>query len=320
MKAKPILLIAGDPYGVFFELFFKSIKKKNYKSPLILICCKKLLVEQMKACNFKKKIRIIEINNIIKNNYNNKYINIINVKLEKSKNKKYDNILLKNYLKKSFDIALMLTQNGFTKKMINGPINKKNFLNKKFLGITEYISKNFKKKYGMLIYNEELSVCPLTTHLPIKQVAKKISRRLISEKIDIIDNFFKKELKTKAKIAVTGLNPHCESVSKYNEDERIIPQVINKKINEGISIKGPYPADTIFLKKNRKKFNVILGMYHDQVLGPLKALFEYNAINITMGLPILRVSVDHGPNEKMLNKNRSNPESLIKAIKFLDKR
>jgi len=320
MKAKPILLIAGDPYGVFFELFFKSIKKKNYKSPLILICCKKLLVEQMKICNFKKKIRVIEINDIIKNNYDNKYINIINVKLEKSKNKKYDNILLKNYIKSSFDIALMLTQNGFTKKLINGPINKKNFLNKKFLGITEYISKNFKKKYGMLIYNKELSVCPLTTHLPIKQVAKKISRKLISEKIDIIDSFFKRELKTKAKIAVTGLNPHCESVSKYNEDERIIPQVINKKINEGISIKGPYPADTIFLRKNRKKFNVILGMYHDQVLGPLKALFEYDAINITMGLPILRVSVDHGPNERMLNKNKSNPESLIKAINFLDKR
>ena len=274
----------------------------------------------MKICNFKKKIRVIEINDIIKNNYDNKYINIINVKLEKSKNKKYDNILLKNYIKSSFDIALMLTQNGFTKKLINGPINKKNFLNKKFLGITEYISKNFKKKYGMLIYNKELSVCPLTTHLPIKQVAKKISRKLISEKIDIIDSFFKRELKTKAKIAVTGLNPHCESVSKYNEDERIIPQVINKKINEGISIKGPYPADTIFLRKNRKKFNVILGMYHDQVLGPLKALFEYDAINITMGLPILRVSVDHGPNERMLNKNKSNPESLIKAIKFLDKR
>ena len=210
MKAKPILLIAGDPYGVFLELFFKSIKNKNYKSPLILICCKKLLIKQMKVCNFKKKIKVIEITDIFKSNYNNKYINIINVKLNKSKNKKYNNIHLKNYLKKSFDIALMLTQNGFTKKLINGPINKKNFLNKKFLGITEYISKNFKKKIGMLIYNEELSVCPLTTHLPIKQVAKKISKRLISEKIDIIDNFFKKELKTRAKIAVTGLNPHCE--------------------------------------------------------------------------------------------------------------
>jgi len=87
---------------------------------------------------------------------------------------------------------------------------------------------------------------------------------------------------------------------------------------KGISVFGPYPADTIFLKQNRSKFNVILGMYHDQVLTPLKTLYEYDAINITMGLPFLRVSPDHGPNEKMVNKNLSNPTSLFKALEFLD--
>ena len=81
---------------------------------------------------------------------------------------------------------------------------------------------------------------------------------------------------------------------------------------------GPYPADTIFIK-NRKKFNVIMGMYHDQVLSPLKTIFEYNAINITLGLPFERISPDHGPNEKMLGKNISNPTSLMSAIKFLEK-
>ena len=75
----------------------------------------------------------------------------------------------------------------------------------------------------------------------------------------------------------------------------------------------------IFLKHNRKKFDVIVGMYHDQVLTPLKTLFEYDAINITLGLPFVRISPDHGPNEKMLGKNLSNPLSLLKAIKFLDK-
>ena len=77
-------------------------------------------------------------------------------------------------------------------------------------------------------------------------------------------------------------------------------------------------ADTIFLRQNRKKFNVILGMYHDQVLTPIKTLKEYDAINITLGLPFLRISPDHGPNKKMIGKNLSNPLSLIKAIKFLD--
>ena len=87
----------------------------------------------------------------------------------------------------------------------------------------------------------------------------------------------------------------------------------------GYKISGPFSADTIFLKKNRAKFDVIVGMYHDQVLTPIKTLFEYDAINITLGLPFVRTSPDHGPNEKMLGKNISNPLSLIKALSFLDK-
>ena len=82
---------------------------------------------------------------------------------------------------------------------------------------------------------------------------------------------------------------------------------------------GPFSADTMFLKQNRSKYDVILGMYHDQVLTPIKTLMEYDAINITLGLPFTRISPDHGPNEKMLGKNISNPLSLIRAISFLDK-
>ena len=89
--------------------------------------------------------------------------------------------------------------------------------------------------------------------------------------------------------------------------------------NLGYKISGPYSADTFFMKKNRNKFNVVIGMYHDQVLTPLKTIFEYDAINITLGLPFLRVTPDHGPNVQMIGKNISNPLSLIKAITFLDK-
>ena len=120
-------------------------------------------------------------------------------------------------------------------------------------------------------------------------------------------------------IAVLGLNPHCESISKFNEDEKIIKPTVSFLKKNKYNVYGPFSADTIFLKKNRKKYNVILGMYHDQVLTPIKTLFEYDAINITLGLPFIRISPDHGPNEKMLGKNKSNPLSLIKAISFLDK-
>ena len=118
---------------------------------------------------------------------------------------------------------------------------------------------------------------------------------------------------------MTGLNPHCESTSKFNEDEKIIKPTISDLKKYKFKVYGPYAADTIFLKKNRKKFNVIVGMYHDQVLTPIKTLFEYNAINITLGLPFLRISPDHGPNETMLGKNLSSYLSLYKAISFLEK-
>ena len=171
----------------------------------------------------------------------------------------------------------------------------------------------------MLIYNKKLSVSPLTTHLPLKSVAKNINKTNIIEKIKLINNFYKKNFNKIPKIAVLGLNPHCESVEKFNEDEKIVRPTINylKKLKYKVS--GPYPADTMFIKKNRDKFDVLLGMYHDQVLTPIKTLFEYDAINITLGLPFLRISPDHGPNKQMIGKNQSNPLSLIRAISFMDK-
>ena len=314
MKNKPILIIAGDPDSVFFEIFFKTLKTIKIKNPVILIASKRNLKLQMKKFRFKKSIRLIN-SNILKNyDLNNKEINLIDIP-----NK--DNNNSKKYIKKCFDLAFKILKKGFSNKLINGPINKTSFLDKKFLGITEYISNQFKiNKNAMLIYNKDLSVCPLTTHLPLKLVPKKINQKLIKEKTILLNNFFIKNIGIKPKIAVTGLNPHCESILKFNEDERILAPAIKSLKKKGFKISGPFPADTIFLKQNRRRFNVILGMYHDQVLTPFKSLKEYDAINITLGLPFYRISPDHGPNKKMKNKNLSNPLSLINAIKFLDKR
>ena len=130
--------------------------------------------------------------------------------------------------------------------------------------------------------------------------------------------FYKNVLNRKPRIAITGLNPHCESILKNNEDIKIIkPAVLNLK-SKKYNVNGPFAADTIFLKNNRKKYDVIIGIYHDQVLTPIKTLYEYNAINITLGLPFIRVSPDHGPNERMLGKNLSNPLSLVESITFLE--
>ena len=314
MKNKPILIVAGDPNSIFFEILFKSYKYYKVKSPLIIIASKNLLETQIKKFRFKKKIRVIDIQSLNKIKLDNKKINLIDVKINHKQTFK------NNYIKNSFDTAFKLLKKGFTNKLINGPINKSEFLKKKYLGVTEYISKNFNvSRVAMLIYNKDLSVCPVTTHLPIKLVPKKINQKLIKEKVMIIDKFFKKNNGYKPNIAVTGLNPHCETILNYNEDEKILIPTIESLKKKGFKIDGPFPADTIFLKQNREKYNVIIGMYHDQVLTPIKTIKEYDAINITLGLPFIRVSPDHGPNKKMIGKNLSNPTSLINSIKFLDK-
>ncbi len=319
MKVNPILIVAGEPNSIFIEIFFKATKMK-IKSPLVLIASHKLLIQQMKKLKFKKKIKLLNINNIKKESLRNNVINLIDITYRQKK--PFEKISKKSnkYISNSFLAATKLIKEGFTDKLINGPISKKTFLNKTKLGITEYISDKFLiKNNAMLIYNKKLSVCPLTTHVPLKFVSKSINKKLIINKIKLINEFYKQKLKLKPKIAVLGLNPHCETVSSYDEDKKIIKPAVNFLRAKQYNVFGPFSSDTIFLKQNRSKYDVIIGMYHDQVLSPLKTLFEYDAINITLGLPFIRISPDHGPNEHMLGKNKSNPQSLMRAISFLDK-
>ena len=319
MIYKPIIIVAGEPNSIFLEIFFKALTYKKFKSPIILIASLNLLKLQMKKLNIKKNIKLL--NSIKLNEYklNNKSINLININYNPQK--PFENVSSKSnhYIEQSFELAIKILQKKITNKFINGPISKKFFLKKKFLGITEYLSnKTNTKNFAMLIYNKNLSVCPITTHLPLKQVSKKINKKLIIQKIKLINIFFKKYIRKKPNIAITGLNPHCETIDSFNEDQKILKPTIKHLSKLKYKVSGPFAADTIFLKKNRKKYDVIVGMYHDQVLTPIKTLFEYDAINITLGLPFIRISPDHGPNEKMLGKNLSNPLSLIKAITFLE--
>ena len=316
MKNKPILIVAGEPESVFLELFFKSLKFR-YTCPIVLICNKEILFKQIKDLNYKFSINNINFEEINSSKLVKNKINLINVNYRKLNNDDEKN----KYISKSFEIAFKLIKRKFSYKFINGPINKNVYLKKKYLGVTEFIAKNFSiKKYGMLIYNKKLSVSPVTTHLPIKLISKNISKNLIIEKIKLINKFFITHVGIKPRIAVAGLNPHCETILNYNEDTQIVSKSVKLAKKLKINVSGPFSGDTLFIKANRKKFDVILGMYHDQVLGPIKTLYEYDAINITIGLPFIRISPDHGPNKEMIGKNKSNPLSLIRALKFLDAR
>ena len=321
MSKEPIIIVSGEPNSIFLEIFFKSIKNNSYKSPLIIITSKKLLQEQMKELDFSIKINDIDKKVKDFSKLNNKKINLINVNYN-FKNC-FEKITSKSnkYIEKTFTIALkLMMQNNFS-KFINGPISKKYFLKGKTPGITEYLAKktNKKNKVAMLIFNKNLSVSPITTHLALKDVHKNISKQKIYNQVNLINNFYKKKFNRLPRIAITGLNPHCESNFKDSEEVKMIIPAINKLRLKNTKVNGPFPADTIFTKSLLKNYDVIIGMYHDQVLSPMKALFGFDAINITLGLPFTRISPDHGPNYSMLGKNLSDPKSLIQALKFLDK-
>jgi 4-hydroxythreonine-4-phosphate dehydrogenase len=246
---KPIIIVAGEPNSIFFELFFKVIKKK-VKSPIILIASKKLITKQAKILKKKIKYNIIDEFEIIKKKNNLKKINLIDVDFNQSSGFSKITTKSNHYIDSCFNIAIKLLKNNISNKFINGPISKKTFLKKKFNGITEYLaSKTDTKKFAMIIYNKNFSVCPLTTHLPIKYVSKKISKLEIINKVRLIDKFWSDKFRKKVKIGITGLNPHCESIDHFNEDKSIILPAIKKLKKLKYNVEGTIASRYYLFKK-----------------------------------------------------------------------
>ena len=319
MNNKPILIIGGEPYSIFSEIFFKTLKSYRSKKPLVIIGSKNLFEKQMKKLGYNFKFN--SINKNFKNNLLKKKneINIIDVNFRFKRTFDIISELSNSYITESFEIAHEIIRKKKVSGLINGPISKKTFLKHKYPGITEYLKdKNKSKKVAMLIYSKKFSVCPITTHLALNEVSKKISKTKIINNVNLIKNFYKKYININPKIAITGLNPHCESNFKNNEEKNIIEPAIKHLKKKSINVFGPLAADSLFMKENIRNYNVVVGMYHDQVLTPAKALNDFEAINITLGLSFIRISPDHGTNNEMIGKNLSNPKSLIEAIKFID--
>ena len=324
MRNKPIIIVSGEPYSVFLEIFFKTLKTKKFKKlkkPVILICSYELAKIQMKKLGYNFKINKINQNDLPNINKINNQINLINVDFKFDK--PFDKISSKSneYINTCFTKALSIIKQYKLNYLINGPVSKEHFLRKKFPGMTEFFAKKTgsSNKEVMLIHGKNISVSPLTTHLPLKRIFSKISKKKIIHQITIINNFYKKYMNKKPVFALTGLNPHCETLSKYSEEKKILIPAIKNLNRINIKVFGPFAADTLFIKDNLKKFDVILGMYHDQVLTPIKTIYEFKAINITLGLPFIRITPDHGPNNQMLGKNLSKPDSFQEAIDFINK-
>ena len=317
----PIAIIAGEPNSISSEIIFKIWKsrKKNKYVPFFIIGSHFLLTLQKNKLKHNISIKKIDKKFTVKTLKGNK-LPLLNVEYKQKKAFQKISKKSNSYIFECFDIAKKLIKEKKIKGFINCPIAKETLLGKKYQGITEFLATKSKKRGNevMLLFNRKLSVSPLTTHIPIKEVSKKINKSKIIKKIKIIDNFYKKNFSKKPKIAILGLNPHNYSFSKQSEEKNIILPAIKALKKLKINVIGPISPDASFVYYKTNKIDLIFGMYHDQVLTSFKALFEYNAINITLGLPYIRVSPDHGVASNIIGKNIANPKSLMESIKFFN--
>jgi 4-hydroxythreonine-4-phosphate dehydrogenase len=317
---KNIIIVLGEPNSISSEIFLKSInyiKKTNLN--FIIIGNYTLLNKQANYLNFKKNInfRLSKIDNLKKIKFN-----FINIDYKQSKAFDLKNNKTDIFVKKCFECAVLLLKKKLASGLINLPINKSKFTKNKYNGITEYIADktNNKNKENMLLFNEVFSVLPLTTHIPLKEVYKEISYKKIEKACENINNFYLKTIKRKKfKIGILGLNPHNgENGYIGNEEKRIIIPAI-KKLKKKYPITGPLSPDTSFLQRAKLKIDVLIGHYHDQILTTFKTKFNYDAINITIGLPFIRISPDHGVGTEIIGKGVADPKSFKKAIRFFSK-
>ena len=319
---KRILITAGEPASISSEITIKAIKKlkKESNSELILITDPSLIKHEIKNLNKSAKLNILDKKLNFKD-YKNDFINIIPIKLNEKTipgilNKKNSDFVLKS-IKMSVNLLLQKKANAIVTNPINKFIMKSN--NFKFNGHTEYLGhlSKFNKKPIMMLESDKLRVVPLTTHIPISSVSKKLNKKMIIEKINILNNELINIYKIKnPKIYISGLNPHSGDGGKIGKEELTIIYPAIRKLEElGLNVKGPFPGDTLFQKNKIKEYDVAVCMYHDQALIPIKTLYSGNIINITLGLDFIRTSPDHGTALDIAGKKKADPNSLILAIK-----
>ena len=319
---KRILITAGEPASISSEITIKAITKlkKESKSELILITDPSLIKHEIKNLNKTAELNILDEKLNFKD-YKNNFINIIPIQLSEKTipgilNKKNSDFVLKS-IKMSVDFLLQKKADAVVTNPINKFIMKSN--NFKFNGHTEYLGhlSKFNKQPIMMLESDKLRVVPLTTHIPISSVSKKLNKKMIIEKINILNNELINIYKIKKpKIYISGLNPHSGDGGKIgNEELTLICPAIRKLKELGLNVQGPFPGDTLFQKNKIKEYDVAVCMYHDQALIPIKTLYSGNIINTTLGLDFIRTSPDHGTALDIAGKKKANPNSLILAIK-----
>ena len=300
----------GDPAGIGPEVTLKALSKnKKIQNNFILAGDKNLYQEIISVNNLDL--------NLIEEGSDDEGVILKDFPLKNNVSIGNPDIGNANYI---IDIlshgALGCLKNEF-KGLITGPINKEliNQSGFEFSGHTEFLADIANvKKVVMLLMNKKLKIALLTTHIPLSEVPSKISKKNLENTISIISDEFENTWKIKnPSICLLGLNPHAgEGGYIGHEEEEILKPFVNSSPK---NVFGPISADTAFIEENINKYDVFLAMYHDQGLPVIKSMGFGNTLNVTMGLPFIRISVDHGTAYEIAGKNKADFSSMDEALK-----
>ncbi len=315
-KKLPIAISMGEPGGINIEIILKCINKKL---PIFFLIADPDWAEKsVKALNFYTKINIIEnIEDCLKGHLNILPTrNKVRFGFKKSYNQNVPAII------ESLDLSIKLAKQKKVAGIVTLPVMKKTLIINGFNypGHTEYLGKVSNKKPLMIMLNKKLKVATLTTHIPISQVPKKITKNNLEKTIKVYIKSLKLDFGlTDPKVAVSSLNPHNGEEGEIgNEEIKIIKPIIDKFKKQGNKINGPKSADTMFHKEALKNIDANLCMFHDQALIPIKSSDFYGSINFTAGLPFIRTSPDHGTAFDIAGENKANSSSLTNAIRYVN--
>ena len=307
-KKIKLALTMGDPAGIGPELALKAIKyyQNHNDIEIALYGDEDVIFKNADMLGFKfslkQSLHLIKTGNL----------QFKNIKLGKI-NPKCGMAAL-NAIKK----ATMDTLNGITDAIVTTPVSKAsiNMAGISFTGHTEFIANLCScKSFAMMQSSDNLRIAFVTTHIPLRAVPDSITQNRIFEVTKMLFNAIKAEGIKKPKIAIAALNPHAgENGYMGMEDEKIVKPTIELLKKTGMKIDGPFPPDTLFLQKTLAKYDGIISMYHDQGHIPFKMLAFDKGVNSTLGLPIIRTSVDHGTAFNIAGQGQADTGSLFAAI------
>jgi len=318
-KAENIIvgISIGDLNGIGSEVILKT-----FEDTRMLDLCTPVIFANVKIVSFlKKELKLdVAIHGIDKiEQLVLGKINVLNVwregvNLEFGKN----DVVVGGYAIKSFVAATNALKEDMVDVLVTAPINKYNIQSEEFNfpGHTEYLDKELNGDALMLMVYDDLRVGLLTDHIPVNEVPKHITEKLISNKIKTIIQTLKQDFELeKPKVAVLGLNPHSGDNGVIGmEEEKIFKPTLKKLFEEGNMVFGPFPADGFFGSAQYEKYDAIIATYHDQGLIPFKTLSFGNGVNYTAGLNKIRTSPDHGTAYEIAGKGIANYESFKEAV------